>query len=204
MKHNDKIEGHEYVDLGVVVNGKKILFATMNVGAESETDYGNYYAWGETETKSNYSWSTYKYSDNGSSSVMTKYNGTDGKTILEPSDDIVAIEWGGSWRMPTDAELNGLLTQTTNQWVTNYQGSGKNGRVFTGTNGNTMFIPAAGYWYGSSLYDAGSRADVWSSSLHSSNVAYARRLPFRSSGANMDGNSRYYGFSARGVVALEN
>lgn len=191
---------HDYVDLGVVVNNKKILFATMNVGANSITDYGNYYAWGETETKGNYTWNNYAF---GTSSAITKYNSTDSKTVLDLIDDVVNAEWGGGWRMPTGDELQALLNQTTNAWVTDYNGSGINGRVFTGTNGNTMFIPAAGYWDGSFLYEAGSLANVWSSSLDSSYVECARRLGFYSSAARMGGDSRSFGFSVRGIMAVD-
>ena len=89
-----------------------IKWATCNVGAEKPEDYGNYYAWGEVLPKEDYSWATYKYT-NGASAIFTKYcnnasqgdNGfTDNKTTLEPEDDAAHVNWGGSWRMPTDAE----------------------------------------------------------------------------------------------------
>lgn len=199
-EYNDSFNGHEYVDLGVTYNGNKLLFATKNVGATTETDYGNYYAWGETTTKSDYSWSTYRF---GTSGELTKYNITDQKVTLDPEDDPVCV-MGGNWRSPSDAELTALLNQTTNTWVENYNGSGINGRVFTGTNGNTMFVPAAGYRNGTSVNSVGSYADWWSSSLLSVGSVNGRHLYFDSSDCKMRHNHRYLGFSARGVVSVEN
>ncbi|MCQ2319676.1 MAG: hypothetical protein MJZ90_12290 [Bacteroidales bacterium] len=102
---------HEYVDLGLPSG---LLWATCNVGADSPEDYGDYFAWGETETKSDYDWDTYKWC-NGSYNTLTKYNtkssyGTvDNKTTLELSDDAARANWGGSWRMPTEAEFQELI-----------------------------------------------------------------------------------------------
>ena len=90
-----------------------VKWATCNVGATKPEEYGDYFAWGETDPKSTYDWSTYKYC-NGSSSTLTKYNtdnsqGTvDNKTTLDLSDDAARANWGDSWRMPTDAELTEL------------------------------------------------------------------------------------------------
>ena len=156
---------HEYVDLGLSVK-----WATMNVGANSPEDYGDYFAWGETSTKSTYEWSTYKYC-NGSYNTLTKYNtssdyGTvDNKTTLELSDDAAQANWGGAWRMPTDAEMTELLEQCTWTWTTQ---NGVNGyKVTSKSNGNSIFLPAAGYCLGSSLGSAGSNgSSYWSSSLH--------------------------------------
>ena len=99
----DTAETHEWVDLGLPSG---TLWATCNVGANSPEEYGDYFAWGETTTKSSYSWSTYKYCK-GSSSTMTKYctssyYGTvDNKTELEPSDDAATANWGSEWQMPS-------------------------------------------------------------------------------------------------------
>ncbi len=167
---------HEYVDLGLSVK-----WATMNVGASKPEDYGSYFAWGETEPKETYNWSTYKWC-NGSSSTLTKYNtsssyGTvDNKTTLELNDDAARANWGGSWRMPTDAEMTELRTNCTWTWTTE---NGVNGyKVTSKSNGNSIFLPAAGDCYYSDLYDAGSYGYYWSSSLLTDYSSRAWRVCF--------------------------
>ncbi len=201
-------DGPEMVDLGLSVK-----WAKNNIGATcgdtAESWYGGYYAWGETETKENYSWSTYKYGSNYNK--LTKYcptnksnywNGTgspDGKTILDAVDDIATLEFGTNYRIPTKAELEELKT-LTNQWVTNYNGvSGLNGRVFTGTNGNTLFIPAAGYFDEFTCSNAGSNCYLRSSSLNSDYPNYVWSLSFYSDNILLGDSSRYRGFSVRCV-----
>ena len=141
------VNGHKAVDLGLSVK-----WATCNVGANSPEEYGGYYAWGETEEKDYYDWSTYKYC-NGSENSMTKYctdssYGTvDNKTVLEPEDDVAHVKWGDSWRMPTIKEINELLNTNNCSWTWTTQ-NGVNGYVVTSkANGNTIFLPAAGYRY---------------------------------------------------------
>ena len=165
--------GHEYVDLGLPSGTK---WATCNVGASKPEEYGGYYAWGETEEKSNYDWSTYKWC-NGSYYTMTKYrtdsdNGTvDNKTVLDPGDDVAHVKWGGRWRMPTEAELYELRNKCAWTWTTQ---NGVNGYRVTGPNGNSIFLPAAGYRDGTDNSGRGSWGGYWSSSLDSycSNDAY--------------------------------
>ena len=170
-------EGHAYVDLGLSVK-----WATCNVGADSPEDYGDYFAWGETQPKSYYDLSTYKWCE-GSNDTITKYcndsnYGTvDNKTILELSDDAANANWGGSWRMPTKAEQEELRNKCTWTWE---QKNGVNGYTVTGQNGNSIFLPAAGFRYGSSLYRAGSYGCYWSSSLSTDNSYYACKLFFYS------------------------
>ena len=191
---------HEYVDLGLPSG---TLWATCNVGASKPEEYGDYYAWGETSTKSKYAWSTYKYC-NGFSTTMTKYctrnsYGTvDNKTTLELSDDVARASWGGSWRMPTIDEFSELNSKCTWTWTSQ---NGKNGYKVTGPNGNSIFLPAAGYRAGESLSNAGSYGRYWSSSLTTSNAYRARLLYFNSSShyADNDG-SRCYGRSVRPVI----
>ncbi len=143
------LNGHEYVDLGLSVK-----WATMNVGANSPEDYGDYFAWGETSIKNTYNWSTYKWC-NGSSSTLTKYNtsstyGTvDNKTQLELSDDAAHVNWGGSWRMPTDAELTELRNNCTWTWTS--QNGVRGYKITSKSNDNSIFLPLAGYSYDSSL-----------------------------------------------------
>ena len=143
ISHN-VLYGHKYVDLGLSVK-----WATCNVGANSPEEYGGYYAWGETEEKSNYSWDTYKWSYHGSPDHMAKYctkkNGfvtEDYRTVLVSVDDVARVNWGGSWRMPTLNEIIELINNCTWEWR-NY--NGVNGQLVTGPNGNSIFLPAAGF-----------------------------------------------------------
>ena len=193
------VNGHDYVDLGL---GSGTLWATCNVGATSPEKYGDYYAWGETTTKSNYDWSTYKYC-NGYNDTMTKYctsssYGTvDNKTTLELSDDVARASWGGSWRMPTISQFDELNSTCTWSWTTL---NGIKGYKVTGPNGNSIFLPAAGCRDGESLYDAGSSGDYWSSSLDTSYASGARMLNFTSSYRNTSSYGRCYGRSVRPVI----
>ncbi len=160
---------YEYIDLGLSVK-----WATCNIGASKPEEYGDYYAWGETEPKTNYGSSTYKWC-NDSYTTLTKYcnnsiygnNGfTDTKTTLDPDDDVAHVKWGGDWRMPTNDEFTELLnnctwTQTTLNGVNGY-------RVTSNKSGYTdrsIFLPAAGYHSTSHLNYVGSFGYYWSSSL---------------------------------------
>ena len=133
--------GHEYVDLGLSVK-----WATCNVGASQPEEYGDYFAWGETEPKEVYEWSTYKWC-NGSDNTQTKYctnssYGTvDNKTQLDKEDDAASVNWGGAWRMPTEEEIDELRTDCT--WEVDTL-NGVAGLILTGPNGNNIFIPASG------------------------------------------------------------
>ena len=190
---------HAYVDLGLSVK-----WATCNVGAGNPEDYGDYYAWGETETKSDYSWSTYKWC-NGSSETMTKYctysdYGTvDYKTQLDLSDDVAHVKWGGNWRMPTNDEFTELRNTSNCTWTWTTQG-GKNGyKVTSKKNGNSIFLPAAGCRLDGSLLNAGSYGDYWSSSLSTSSSDRAYYVLFDSSDVLRNYGGRYYGRSVRPV-----
>ena len=199
---NGNANGHAYVDLGLPSG---TLWATCNVGATTPEGYGNYYAWGETTTKSTYEWSTYRYC-NGSSFKLTKYcnsssygyNGfTDNLTTLQFSDDAARANWGGDWRMPTRAEWNELLNNTTNTWTMQ---NGVYGRKFTASNGNSLFLPAAGVHYDGSLSSAGSKGYYWSSSLYTDNPYDAWYVLFISGGCGMYYYYRVYGQSVRAVL----
>ena len=195
-----KKQEHEYVDLGLSVK-----WATCNVGAESPEEYGDYFAWGETEPKEKYDWSTYKYCK-GTIKTMTKYctnssfgyNGfTDNKTVLDPEDDAATVNWGGAWRMPTDEEMTELRTLCKRTWTTQ---NGVNGYKFVGPNGNSIFLPAAGHMGGTSLINVGSYGDYWSSSLNTSKPRSAYYVFFNSSYVYRSYNDpRYYGYSVRPV-----
>lgn len=192
----------EWVDLGLPSH---LLWATCNLGANSPEGYGNYYAWGETTAKTTYDWSTYTYC-NGGYDQLTKYcnsssygyNGfTDNLTTLQAMDDAATIALGNGARTPTREEWQELLNNTTVEWTTM---NGVNGRKFTSTaNGNTLFLPAAGYRNGSELIYAGSRGGYWSSSLYADDPFGAWSFYFSSDYQGMNGINRYDGFSVRAV-----
>ena len=139
------INGHEWVDLGLSVK-----WATCNVGASSPTGYGNYYAWGETSTKSEYLEKTYAYC-NKKKGVYVYMN--IGPNISGTQYDAARVNWGGTWRMPTWDEIKELKEKCSWVWTTV---NGVNGYKVTGPNGNSIFLPAAGYRYDTSLDKAGS------------------------------------------------
>ena len=191
------LDGHDWVDLGLPSGTR---WATCNIGATAPEDYGNYYAWGETSIKITYDWSTYSYCD-GNYDRLNKYctnstyGSTDNLTTLEVSDDAATAKWDSGWRMPTYDEMLELNNNCTVTWTTR---NGVNGRLFTGPNGNSIFLPAAGY-KGGSLYDAGSKGYYWSKSLQESNPYEARHLYATSSDYGMWWNERKYGQSVRAV-----
>ena len=213
----DKIGGgggstEEYVDLGLPSG---IKWAKRNLGASKPSDYGNYYTWGETEPKAEYTWATYKWMQTGQSDWkhITKYTIADGKTegiwydaggnfvgdnktTLEAADDAATRKLGSPWRMPTMIELQELIDHCTWTWTTQ---DGKNGYEVKGTNGNSIFLPAAGYREGSELNGAGSWGRYWSSSLSTGRSFNARVLYFRSDGHAWNDTSRYPGFTVRPV-----
>ena len=193
--------GHEWVDLGLSVK-----WATCNVGATKPEEYGNYYAWGETEPKTNYNWSTYKWYS-GSAETQTKYctdssYGTvDNKTTLELEDDAARANWGGAWRMPTDDEWTELLENCTRTWTNDYNGTGVAGRIVTSKiNGNSIFLPAAGSRNDESLGDAGYYGRYWSSSLFTGIPDNAWHVSFSSDYVNRDYFYRGGGLSVRPVL----
>ena len=162
-------ETAEWVDLGLPSG---LLWAKCNLGATSPEEYGDYYAWGETTTKSTYNWSTCKYCTvdaEGGLATLTKYNtnstyGTpDNLTTLQAMDDVATQKLGSGARMPTKAEWEELINNTTAEWT---QVNGVNGRKFTASNGKSLFLPAAGFRRGSELLVAGGYGGYWSSSLY--------------------------------------
>ena len=187
------------VDLGLPSG---IRWASCNIGATAPEGYGNYYAWGETTTKTDYSWATYKHA-NGDYNKLTKYcsyNGNDGftdnKTTLDPADDAAHVNWGGDWRMPTDAEWTELREQCTWTWTTQ---SGVNGyQVSSKTNSNSIFLPAAGC-RDADLNNAGSIGYYWSASLNDYYPCNTWCINFGSAYHDRGYNSRYFGFSVRPV-----
>ena len=178
--------GHEYVDLGLP-SGLK--WATCNVGANKPEDYGDYFAWGELKPKQEYTDQTYEHyrSINRKMVFLGEISGN-------TQYDTARVKWGGSWRMPTFDELNELRTKCTWNWTTQ---NGVNGYKVTGPSGASIFLPAAGYRDGSSLYDAGSDGNYWSSTP---NDDYAYLLYFYSNDLYIIDYNRYYGRSVRPVL----
>ena len=187
---NGSVESHNFVDLGLPSGTK---WATSNVGSDTPEGYGDYYAWGETTPKETYNWDTYRYYDG---SNLTKYTGSDNLTTLEASDDAATANWGSGWRMPTQTEMQELISNCTVTWTTQ---NGVNGRLFTGPNGNSIFLPAAGNRRGSELYGAGSYGLYWSSSLSTDYPDSAWYLNFYSDYYGMGYYGRGYGQSVRPV-----
>lgn len=194
----------QIVDLGLSVK-----WASFNVGASYPWEYGDYFAWGEVEPKEDYSWSTYKWCMNGSSSQLTKYctnssycyNGfTDNKTVLDPEDDAAAVNWGGSWRMPTLDECQELLDNCTKIWTTL---KGVKGWIFIsnkeGYTNNGIFLPAAGYWGDASTPTVGSYGSYWSSSIYMDYPGSAYCMYFKSSAEDLIRDYRFRGRSVRPV-----
>ena len=191
------------VDLGLPSG---TLWANMNVGASSPEDYGDYFAWGETEPyaengKTTFDWSTY-FDTNDNGSTFNKYNNNGGLTELKPEDDAAYVNWGPAWRMPSQEQFEELINSnyTTTEWTTQ---NGVNGRLITSnSNGNSVFLPAAGARPGSFLFDAGSGGDYWSRTLNSEYPDRAWGLYFHSSSVYTDYGFRYYGFTVRPVRRL--
>ena len=195
-KEADKVNNHEYVDLGLSVK-----WATCNVGADSPEDYGDYYAWGEITTKSDFSWITYKWCKR-TNDTMTKYctdskcGTVDNRTILTSSDDVATVKWGSKWRMPTIEEISELCDCT---WTWTSQ-NGVKGMKVTGPNGKSIFLPAAGARSGTSLYNCGKYGYYWSTTLDDIVNDYAYYLLFKDGLCTSNYWSRGYGCTIRPVT----
>ncbi|MBQ3596067.1 MAG: hypothetical protein II981_11755 [Bacteroidales bacterium] len=153
------INGHEWVDLGLP-SGLK--WATYNVGASSKEDYGDYFAWGETETKST-------YTDSNSTTYEVEMSNISGNSQY----DAATANWGSTWRMPTEQEMNELVDNCEWEWT---QVNGVNGSKIIGPNGNFIFLPAAGNRDGSSLYEDGVEGSYWSSTPYNDESATFHHL----------------------------
>mgnify|MGYP003299437949 FL=1 len=191
-------QAYEAVDLGLPSG---IKWATCNVGATAPEEYGCYYAWGETTEKSNYEWSTYVHC-NGSNSTITKYcnrsdfGTVDENAVLALEDDAAHVNWGGSWRMPTKEEQDELRDNCTWEWTSV---NGVNGYVVTGNNGNSIFLPAAGYRVGKDIAEKGKNGYYWSSSMFSTLCYNAYALRFYKGTSTWGSRSRNYGQPVRPV-----
>lgn len=199
---------HQYVDLGLPSG---LLWATCNVGADKPEEYGDYFAWGETSPKETYDFSTYKWC-NGNFFSITKYctdetmGVVDTLAVLEPADDAATVNWGSAWRMPTRAEHEELVNGCNWTWTTDYKGSGVAGRIGTSiANGNTIFIPASGYYGtliagGQTVNEVGEKGYLWSST-HATEEAYNAQYHYFGPGMTGWGEDvRCYGFCVRAVT----
>lgn len=187
------INGHEWIGLGLSVK-----WATCNVGATNPSDYGGYFAWGETRSKSRYAWDNCFdcLDDKGDNWGTYKVGGQ--KQIAPTSGHDTAREnWGGTWRMPTIAECNELRHKCKWTWTSR---GGHNGYVVTGPNGNSIFLPAAGYRGGAGSRYVGENGTYWCSTLSSSSSKYACGMHFYDSSHYTGYDYRYISQSVRPVT----
>lgn len=206
--------GHEWVNLGLPSGTK---WATCNVGATKPEEYGNYYAWGETEPKSTYDWNTYKWATAAYEEkkgrwmleTLTKYNtsskyGTiDGKINRNKEDDAARANWGGKWRMPSTDEWLELYLECRWTWTDNYNSAGVAGQIVESKiNGNAIFLPAAGYREFDKLYDIGISGIYWSCSIHTNFPCYAWNVDFFLDNVSKISNFRCCGQSVRPVLYM--
>ena len=191
------INGHKFIDLGLPSG---LLWAETNIGAKTAADDGNYYAWGETDTKSTstYNESTYFDSDYTTYSIS-------GKTTLEKQDDAACVNWGDLCRMPTNDEFGELLNSEYCTWtwtsMTASDDSSIEGyKVTSVKNGNSIFLPASGYCGYGRLNYRGSVGFYWSTTLDSNYSSLVFYLAFNSSSREHGGGGRYYGLTVRPVA----
>ena len=176
------INGHDWVDLGLP-SGLK--WATCNIGSTTPEGYGNYYAWGETTTKSS-------YTKENSVTFGQQINDFSGNATY----DAARANWGSTWRMPTRAEMQELVNNCTGVWTSQ---NGVNGMRVTGPNGNSIFLPAAGRCDGSSRLYVGESGYYWSSAPYESDTSSAYRLSFYGGGRNVNWGNRSNGHPVRPV-----
>ena len=190
----------DWVDLGLPSG---LLWASCNVGAQSPEDFGNYYAWGETSAKEVYGWNTYAYGEGPYE--LTKYCGnplyglnsySDSLTTLEASDDAASVVLGDGARMPTKDEWKELKDHTNRSWITH---NGVNGCLLTASNGNSIFLPAAGSREDASLYYVGNYGGYWSSTLEAPGPSIAWKFSVSSPRNEFDVEVRCHGLSVRAV-----
>ncbi len=200
---------HEWVDLGLPSG---TLWATCNVGANSPEEYGDFFAWGETEPKEKYSESNYKWYSGSwynHRRSITKYctnseygykGFVDNKTELDPEDDAAYVNWGPAWRMPSIEQID-ELSDCSAQWT---QVNGVNGQLITGPNGNTLFLPAGGYFIDDSHEDPGTTGFYWSRKLSSGSPNFVYCLTLSSDDWGWWHFYRECGFTVRAVRVSQN
>lgn len=181
------LNSQQSVDLGLSVE-----WAGWNIGASSPEECGDYFAWGETETKDIYHWDNYIFMNNDTGNYELP-----GNNICGTKYDAAKEKWGNEWRMPTMAEVQELIDNCTWEYgVFN----GQNGYYVTGQNGNSIFIPSAGlHWDGDTeiLYK-NEYGQYWTGELAGSSSAYS--IMFSEWGCEVsDNNPVYMGYPIRAV-----
>lgn len=171
---------HEYVDLGLSVK-----WATCNIGADTPTDFGDYYAWGDLKTKQLYTGKGYTYKSNPS--------------VLPLNRDVAHVKWGGAWRMPTLEEWEELADKSKCTWTERMDGEKLLGYEVKGPNGNKIFLPAAGLLYGNTAFGDNANGSYWSATLHKGKPANADCLGFDQYNHGTNDYERFYGRSVRAV-----
>jgi hypothetical protein len=203
---NSKIvNGHKFVDLALPSG---LLWAETNIGAETETDFGSYFAWGETQTKDSFNRETYKYEwlNEEYGEWYNKYCPADEVTTLLKEDDAASANWGSSCRMPTTANIDELCDEDNCTWEWTCRASSTRSKVYgykvtSKKNGNWIFLPATGYYVDDLNYDIGKYGRYWSSNVEESDGEYAYFLGFtNSSRGKGDPKERVYGCSVRAVA----
>ena len=191
--------GHEWVDLGLPSG---TIWATCNIGANSPTEYGDYFAWGETQPKEEYTWGTYTYCE-GTYKTQVKYNSEDCKTWLQTTDDAAYVNWSSKWQMPSKEQLEELLNEnyTTIEQTTL---EGVNGRIITSKfNNKSVFFPNAGCYSMNGFKDEGSCGHYWTRTLNSEYAWYSHCLLSQPSNIISTYGYRYPGKSVRPVLHQE-
>lgn len=205
VDNSGTLNGHDYVDLGLP-NGT--LWATCNLGADTPEEYGDCFAWGETEPKELYDWKSYKYgiffheryelNKYCTDSVYGLDGFVDNLTLLEPADDAATTNWGVDWRMPTLTDWEELHEYTSNAWTTQ---NGVNGWCFTASNGNSIFLPAAGYWWDGE-FNCADLGVYWSATLNTDYPNRAWSFHFGMDNGHICGSSdRNRGQTVRAVCS---
>lgn len=196
----------EWIDLGLPSG---LLWASCNIGANSPEEFGNYYAWGETQTKEVYDWDTYTYGDFDSEwngwtiykyNTQERYGTVDNKTVLEASDDVATAVLGAGARIPTHDDWDELINNTTAEWTKQNE---VKGWKFTAANGNSIFLPDAGSRYNSELLSS-ARSGYWSSSLYTNDPISAWIFLGGDGNGYVSGMNRTFGYSVRAVRASQN
>ena len=214
-KNKVKKEEDDFVDLGLPSG---TLWCKYNIGATCGYDpkswYGDYFMWGDIEPIKNKicNWTNYKYC-NGNNKTLTKYcnidkiscwavkGKPDNKLTLDLEDDMANVNIGGDVKTPTEDDIQELIDNTISKWVRKYNDIQKlNGRLFTSkTNGNTLFIPAAGF-RDNSVHLDGSYVAIWSSLLETTDPTAAYSIGSSSSDLSIRHPYRHYGISVRAVM----
>ena len=193
---------HEYVDMGLPSG---TLWATMNIGATAPEDYGYHFSWGETTPKETYNWTTYIWC-NGNYNTMTKYctssyygyNGfVDNKSELDPEDDAATANWGPEWCMPTKEQIEELRDNCTREWTTINDVKGC--LLTSNINGASLFFPAAGYRWDTTLFKDTTDGLYWLRTLKTNGPGSANSMYFSSGSFGTSTYSRGYGQSVRAV-----